>query len=56
MIAEPLGGAHRDPQATADAVKAAILSTLAELKKLSTDDLLAQRRRRLASYGVFREM
>jgi acetyl-CoA carboxylase carboxyl transferase subunit alpha len=56
VIGEPLGGAHRDPVVTADAVKAAILSQLAELKKLSTDDLLAQRRRRLASYGVFREM
>jgi acetyl-CoA carboxylase carboxyl transferase subunit alpha len=56
VIAEPLGGAHRDPVVTADAVKAAILSKLAELKQLSTDDLLAQRRRRLASYGVFREM
>jgi len=56
VIPEPLGGAHRDPQATADAVKAAILSTLTELKKLSIADLLAQRRRRLASYGVFRQM
>jgi acetyl-CoA carboxylase carboxyl transferase subunit alpha len=56
VISEPLGGAHRDPQATADAVKAALLSTLADLKKLSTADLLAQRRRRLASYGVFRQM
>jgi acetyl-CoA carboxylase carboxyl transferase subunit alpha len=55
VIAEPLGGAHRDPQATADAVKAAILSMLGELRKLSVDDLLAQRRRRLASYGVFRQ-
>jgi len=56
VISEPLGGAHRDPQATAEAVKTAILSTLTDLKKLSLDDLLAQRRRRLASYGVFRQM
>jgi acetyl-CoA carboxylase carboxyl transferase subunit alpha len=56
VITEPLGGAHRDPLATADAVKAAIVNTLAGLRKLSLDDLLAQRRRRLASYGVFREM
>jgi acetyl-CoA carboxylase carboxyl transferase subunit alpha len=55
VISEPLGGAHRDPQATAAAVKAALLSTLTDLKKLSLDDLLAQRRRRLASYGVFRQ-
>jgi acetyl-CoA carboxylase carboxyl transferase subunit alpha len=56
VIPEPLGGAHRDPGATAGAVKAAILSTLTELKKLSPADLVAQRRRRLASYGVFRQM
>ena len=56
VIPEPLGGAHRDPLATAGAVKAAVLSTLAELKKLSAADLVAQRRRRLASYGVFRQM
>jgi acetyl-CoA carboxylase carboxyl transferase subunit alpha len=55
VIPEPLGGAHRDPEATAAAVKAAVLSSLAELRKLSLDDLLAQRRRRIAGYGVFRE-
>jgi len=55
VIPEPLGGAHRDPQATAGAVKAAVLSAVTELKKLSVADLVAQRRRRLASYGVFRQ-
>jgi len=56
VIPEPLGGAHRDPQATADAVKTALGSTLAQLRKLPLDSLLAQRRQRLANYGVFREM
>jgi len=56
VIPEPLGGAHRDPQATADAVKAGLVSVVAELRKLPLDALLAQRRQRLASYGVFREM
>jgi acetyl-CoA carboxylase carboxyl transferase subunit alpha len=56
VIPEPLGGAHRDPPASADAVKAAVLSALAQLRKLPVDELVAQRRRRLASYGVFREM
>jgi acetyl-CoA carboxylase carboxyl transferase subunit alpha len=56
VIPEPLGGAHRDPQATADAVKAGLMSALAELRKLPLDALLAQRRQRLANYGVFREM
>ena len=56
VIPEPLGGAHRDQQATADAVKTALVGTLAQLRKLPVDSLLAQRRHRLANYGVFREM
>jgi acetyl-CoA carboxylase carboxyl transferase subunit alpha len=55
VIPEPLGGAHRDPAATAGALKAALIGTLAQLTKLPTDALLAQRRRRLAEYGVFKE-
>ncbi|HVS24940.1 MAG TPA: acetyl-CoA carboxylase carboxyltransferase subunit alpha [Gammaproteobacteria bacterium] len=56
VIPEPLGGAHRDPQVTAEAVKAAVLGALAQLRKMPLDSLLAQRRQRLANYGVFREM
>jgi len=55
VIAEPLGGAHRDPTATAAALKAELVRSLGELRALSTEDLLAQRQRRLAGYGVFRE-
>jgi acetyl-CoA carboxylase carboxyl transferase subunit alpha len=55
VIAEPLGGAHRDPTAVAASVKATLIKALAELGKLPLDALLAQRRRRLASYGVFKE-
>lgn len=55
VLPEPLGAAHRDPQAMADAVKAAILKHLDALEKLSTDDLLAERARRLDGFGVFRE-
>jgi acetyl-CoA carboxylase carboxyl transferase subunit alpha len=55
VIPEPLGGAHRDSQATADSVKDVLVKTIAELRKIPLDALLAQRRRRLASYGVFKE-
>jgi acetyl-CoA carboxylase carboxyl transferase subunit alpha len=55
VLPEPLGAAHRDPQAMAEAVKAAILKHLDALEKLSTDDLLAERARRLDGFGVFRE-
>ena len=56
VIPEPLGGAHRDPQSTADAVKNALVNAVVQLRKLPLDSLLVQRRERLANYGVFREM
>jgi len=56
VIPEPLGGAHRDPTATADALKSTLIRMLSQLSKLPTDALLAQRRKRLAEYGVFKEV
>lgn len=35
IIAEPQGGAHRDPKTTAENIKAALIRNIAELKKLS---------------------
>ena len=55
VIPEPLGGAHRDIQAMADSVKNALLSALAEVQALSSDQLVEQRRNRLAAYGVYNE-
>jgi acetyl-CoA carboxylase carboxyl transferase subunit alpha len=55
VLPEPLGGAHRDIQATADALKAAILKHLDALEKLSPTERLAQREKRLDSFGVFRD-
>ena len=55
ILQEPLGGAHRDPQAMAESVKNALLHALGDLRALSPETMLAERRRRLADYGVFRE-
>jgi acetyl-CoA carboxylase carboxyl transferase subunit alpha len=55
VVPEPLGGAHRDPQATAEALKKALTQALAALKGLPLDTLLLERRQRLAGYGVFKE-
>jgi len=55
VLPEPLGGAHRDIQATVDAVKAAILKHLDALEKFTPTELLAQREKRLDSFGVFRD-
>jgi len=53
IIAEPLGGAHRDTDDMAERVKDAIDVKLSELEALSIDDLVAQRQTRLLSYGEF---
>ncbi|MGB4599335.1 MAG: acetyl-CoA carboxylase carboxyltransferase subunit alpha [Trichlorobacter sp.] len=50
IIHEPVGGAHRDHEATAQAMASAIRSHLAELKKLSPDELVEDR------YQKFRAM
>ncbi len=53
VLEEPLGGAHRNPEATAATIKSALLSVLDGLCKLSTEDLLKQRYERLTSYERF---
>jgi len=50
IVAEPVGGAHRDHETMAAALKEAISRNLAELNKLSPDDLVEQR------YQKFRAM
>ena len=55
VVREPLGGAHRDPMAAAETIKNTLLDALAELQSLPVDELVAQRRRKLAGYGVFKE-
>ena len=52
VIGEPLGGAHRDPQAMAEALRKELLAQLKVLNKLDGADLLARRYERLMSYGV----
>ena len=44
VVPEPLGGAHRDPQAAIGSLKSAILEELAGFSTLSGDELLKQRR------------
>ncbi|MGJ8620037.1 MAG: acetyl-CoA carboxylase carboxyltransferase subunit alpha [Methylophilaceae bacterium] len=56
IIAEPLGGAHRDPQSMMETLKKAIKSNLNALKKKPMDKLLDTRYSRLMSYGKFKEV
>lgn len=52
IIDEPLGGAHRDVDATARSVKAALADQLAQCQRLTLDELLEQRYQRLMSFGM----
>jgi acetyl-CoA carboxylase carboxyl transferase subunit alpha len=53
VLSEPLGGAHRDPQAMAADIRAAILSELEGLDGLTADELRAQRYARYRRIGVW---
>ena len=55
VIAEPLGGAHRDPDAMSEAIKNSLVAALADLKSLPPDELVDRRRRKLASFGDYKE-
>ena len=50
-IKEPLGGAHRDMEKMSVNLKTRLAEQLIELKKISTDDLVARRYDRLMNYG-----
>jgi acetyl-CoA carboxylase carboxyl transferase subunit alpha len=56
IVTEPLGGAHRDPHATAATLKAALVEELQMLEAMGADARMQQRERRLRGYGVFEEV
>src|SRR4051794_1104204 len=51
IIPEPLGGAHRDPEAAIGALKGAIIEELDGCSALGPDELLAQRRAKFLAIG-----
>ncbi len=55
VLPEPLGGAHRNPEAMAEVIRNAIASSLDELTKLPIEQLLANRQKRIASFGQFKD-
>jgi len=55
VLPEPLGAAHRDPAATGEVIRNALIKHLADLDKLDTDQLLEQRQQRLNGFGQFKE-
>ena len=55
IIPEPLGGAHKNHQAAADNLKAALLEELAGLVKIKKDKLVQNRIDKFGSMGPFTE-
>ncbi len=55
VLPEPLGGAHRDPEVMAQTLRGALLRHLKALGNLSPSQLVAERGKRLAAFGVFTE-
>ncbi|MDD2701854.1 MAG: acetyl-CoA carboxylase carboxyltransferase subunit alpha [Sideroxydans sp.] len=56
IVSEPLGGAHRDYDATMVSVKKALAEALKQTQSKSTDELLQTRFTRLMGYGKFKEI
>ena len=54
IIKEPLGGAHRDPDAVAKSLKAVLIERLDALVTVPLDTLIAARYKRLMAYGRFK--
>ncbi len=55
VIAEPVGGAHRNPEAMAQALQNALVDNLRQLEAMPITELLARRQQRIESVGQFRE-
>jgi acetyl-CoA carboxylase carboxyl transferase subunit alpha len=53
IVPEPAGGAHRDPDAVAKSVADAIRKHLAELKKMTPEQLVIDRYKKFRAMGVF---
>jgi acetyl-CoA carboxylase carboxyl transferase subunit alpha len=55
IVPEPLGGAHRDPQATGQALRKALAEALKQLQEKKPRELVEERLERLMGYGKFKE-
>ena len=55
VVAEPLGGAHREPEVMMQTLRRALKDELAMLQAKSTANLLEARLDKLMSYGKFKE-
>lgn len=55
VVAEPAGGAHRDPEETARNLREALVNQLTELSRLAPEELLEQRYLKFRKAGAWQE-
>ena len=55
IIPEPLGGAHRDYSAMSSSLKMNIINLLDDVSNKSIKDLIAERKKKLGSYGDYQD-
>ena len=55
IIDEPIGGAHRDTEAAAANLKAALIEAIDALQAMPVDEMIDRRRTRYRNMGVFKE-
>jgi acetyl-CoA carboxylase carboxyl transferase subunit alpha len=55
IVPEPLGGAHRDPAAMAEALKNALVAAIDELESVPVDELVRRRRERVLGFGQYKD-
>ena len=56
IVNEPLGGAHRDPQATAAALKKALAEALKQVQGKKPKELVEERLERLMEHGKYKDL
>ena len=56
ILNEPLGGAHRDPEAMAMTLKKAIADSLKSLSEKTPDKIVQERQKKLLEFGKFKEL
>ena len=55
IIPEPVGGAHRDPQAAGQSLRKALVEALKQLQEKKPRQLVEERLERIMGYGKFKE-
>jgi acetyl-CoA carboxylase carboxyl transferase subunit alpha len=55
VVREPLGGAHRDPEATAEAIKSAVKRYWKELEGVERAELIETRYRKFRRMGAYED-